>query len=71
MGQWDLLNQLFTVVVEFDATGEVTRASPLVRERFQLADNEAFDFFGSFEFKRPARFAGELHEAIASPARLF
>ena len=71
MGQWDLLNQLFTVVVEFDATGEVTRASPLVRERFQLADNEAFDFFGSFEFKRPARFAGELHEALASPGRLF
>ena len=71
MGQWDLLNQLFTVVVEFDATGEVTRASPLVRERFQLADNEAFDFFGSFEFKRPARFSGGLHEALASPGRLF
>ena len=71
MDQWNLLNQLFTVVIELDETGGSRRTSTLVRDRFSLNEGGSFSFFDAFEFKRPARFKGGVAEALASPGRLF
>jgi signal transduction histidine kinase/CheY-like chemotaxis protein/HPt (histidine-containing phosphotransfer) domain-containing protein len=69
--QWVLLNQLFTVVIELDHSGNSRRVSALVSDRFSLGEDERFDFFDAFEFKRPARFRGGVSDALASPGRLF
>ena len=71
MDQWSLLNQLFTVIIELDHSGKSRRASALVRDSFSLGEDETFDFFDAFEFKRPARFRGGVSGALASPGRLF
>ena len=71
MDQWSLLNQLFTVIIELDHSGKSRRASALVRDSFSLGEDETFDFFEAFEFKRPARFRGGVSGALASPGRLF
>ena len=71
MDQWALLNQLFTVVIELDHGGNSRRVSALVSNRFELGGEESFNFFGAFEFKRPARFRGGVSDALASPGRLF
>ena len=71
MDQWALLNQLFTVVIELDHAGNSRRVSALVSNRFELGGDESFNFFGAFEFKRPARFRGGVSDALASPGRLF
>ena len=71
MDQWALLNQLFTVVIELDHGGNSRRVSALVSNRFELGGDESFNFFGAFEFKRPARFRGGVSDALASPGRLF
>ena len=71
MDQWALLNQLFTVVIELDHSGNSLRVSALVRNRFSLCENDRFNFFDAFEFKRPARFKGGVSDALASSGRLF
>ena len=71
MDQWALLNQLFTVVIELDHSGNSLRVSALVHDRFSLGENDRFNFFDAFEFKRPARFRGSVSDALASPGRLF
>jgi len=69
--QWALLNQLFTVVIELDHSGNSRRVSALVSDRFSVGEDERFNFFDAFEFKRPARFKGGVSDALASPGRLF
>ena len=71
MSNWDMLNQLFTVVVEMDEHGQSRRVSALVSARFGVSAIDGFRFFDAFEFRRPARFRGGVADALASSGRLF
>lgn len=71
MSQWDLLSELFTVLIEISEDGETRRVSPFVKVRLDSRDQHDFRFFEDFQFKRPARFRGGPLEALATPGRLF
>ena len=71
MRQWDLLSDLFTVLIEIDEGGATRRVSALVQERVERFEQHNFRFFDDFEFKRPARFQGGPKAALATEGRLF
>ena len=71
MSQWDLLSELFTVLIEMDGDGATRRVSPFVGARLDSSGPIDFRFFEDFQFKRPARFRGGIKEALATPSRLF
>ena len=71
MSKWDLLSELFTVLIEIGEEGETRRISPFVRARLDRSGQSDFRFFDDFQFKRPARFRGGPKEALATPGRLF
>lgn len=71
MSQWDLLSELFTVLIEVDQDGATRRVSPFVSARLDITGQSDFRFFEDFQFKRPARFRGGIKGALATPGRLF
>ena len=71
MSQWDLLSELFTVLIEIGEDGATRRISPFVRARLDRSGQPDFRFFEDFQFKRPARFRGGPVEALTTPGRLF
>ena len=71
MRQWDLLSDLFTVLIEIDEGGATRRVSALVQERVERFEQHNFRFFDDFEFKRPARFQGSPQKALSTEGRLF
>ena len=71
MSQWDLLSELFTVLIEIGEDGATPRVSPFVSARLDHSGQSDFRFFDDFQFKRPARFRGGPKEALATPGRLF
>ena len=58
MSQWDLLSELFTVLIEISEDGATRRVSPFVEARLDSSSETDFRFFEDFQFKRPARFRG-------------
>ncbi len=71
MSQWDLLSELFTVLIEISEDGATRRVSPFVEARLDSSSETDFRFFEDFQFKRPARFRGGPKEALATSGRLY
>ena len=71
MSQWDLLSELFTVLIEISEDGATRRVSPFVEARLDSSGETVFRFFEDLQFKRPARFRGGPKEALATPGRLY
>ncbi len=68
---WEILCDLFPVVVQIDSSGNVVRNSALFGERCALELNEASNFFELFTVKRPVGFSGGFFAAQQCTHRLF
>ena len=66
MSQWDLLSELFTVLIEISEDGATRRVSPFVEARL---DSSGETILGPSV--QTSRFRGGPKEALATPGRLY